>query len=454
MIKSRYYLPPLIMRTNKMRSKQLLQVLLILSLFFALSPAYAKQTLDKIIAVVNSDVISQNELDNYTRVVIADLKSKSDTALPPKSVLQEQLLNRMVMDKIQLQLAEQSGIEVDSISVSEALQQIARSDGKSMEQFKRDIESSGISFDEYRNLIRTELILQRLQAKEIAQHIVISKSDVEAFLSSPSGQDQSGTEYRLSHILILTPDTPTPNALKETQTKAEEVVANLKSGADFAKTAMTKSAGRQALNGGDLGWRTTGELPTLFVNYVPSMKVGEVVGPIRSAGGFHIIKLQDKRLANSDKRTETHVRQILIVPDQNTSSDEAKAVLAKLRYQLLNGEDFAKVAQQKSQDARTAAKGGDLGWVNEQNVLPKFYQVMSKLRNNEISEPFLTEEGWNIIQVLDRRTQHTSNEAAWNRASEMLTMRKFNEALEAWSKRIRDEARVTVLLPGAKDKQA
>lgn len=418
------------------------------------SQAYAAQLLDKVIAVVNDDVISQYELDNYTKIVVANMQAQGNNALPSKDVLQEQVLNRMILDKIQVQLAEQSGIEADSIMVSEAIQHIARQQNKNVEGLKQSIEEKGIKFDDFRQIVRNDLLVQRVQAREVAQDVVIAKSDVESFLSSPAGQDQSGTEYKLSHILLLAPESPTPSALKKVQNKAEELVTSLQQGADFHKTAMSQSSGRQALNGGDLGWRTTGELPTIFVNYVPTMKVGDIVGPIRSASGFHIIKLTDKRTSNDASKLETHVRQILIVPDSNTSSDEAKAILTSLRQQLIKGADFAKLAQKKSQDVRSAAKGGDIGWVHEKVVLPKFYEVMAKLRNNEISEPFQTDEGWYLIQVLDRRNQLTSDEAAWNRAVEVLTMRKTNEAIEAWTKRIRDEARVNILLPNQGGKQS
>jgi peptidyl-prolyl cis-trans isomerase SurA len=416
--------------------------------------SFAKQTLDQIVAIVNSDVISRYELEAHTKLVVADIKSQPNAVLPSNDVLQEQVLNRMILDQIQVQLAEQYGIEVDSITVSQALQHMAQQKGQSVEQLKHSFESRGIPFDEYRKFVRNELIIQRLQSREVAQDLAISKSDIESFLSSPAGQDNSGTEYKLSHILLLTPEPPTPASLKQVQTQAEAIVASLKNGADFQKTAMTKSAGRQALNGGDLGWRNQGEIPTMFVNYIPNMQVGDIVGPIRSAGGFHIVKLQDKR-TSTENSTETHVRHILISPNKNTSSDEAKAIVASIRKQLLKGADFAKIAAKKSQDMRSASKGGDLGWVNEESVLPQFYQAMSKLRNNEISEPFLTEDGWNLVQVLDRRTRNTSGEAAWNRALEILTIRKTNEAIESWTKRIRDEARVTILLPELnKQKQA
>lgn len=417
--------------------------------------AYAGQPLDRIVAVVNGDAISKSELDNYTKLVISDIKQTPGTSLPTKDVLQQQVLSRMVMDKIQLQLAQQYGIEVDSLTVSQAVQNIAKQQNETVESLKSSLEARGINYSDYREVIRTELIVQNLQNKEVSQEITITKADIENFLSSPAGQDHSGAEYRLSHILLPISSSPSPEALRKAQTQAEQVVAGLKKGDDFKHVAMTKSAGRQALKGGDLGWRTTGELPTLFVSYVPTMSVGEIAGPIHSSSGFHIIKLQEKRVASQDQRSETHVRQILIKPDANTSSKEAEQILRGIKQQLKKGGDFAKLAVAKSQENRTAEHGGDLGWVNEGSVLPKFYQVMVKLRNNEISEPFETEDGWHLIQVLERRTQFTSNEAAWNKAREILTVRKANEALESWSKRIRDEARVEIYLdPESTEKNA
>lgn len=409
----------------------------------------AAQVLDKVIAVVNSDVISQYELDNYSKFALANLEAQGDL-IPTKDILNEQLLSRLILDKIQLQLAEQTGIEVDSITVTEAVQHLARQKGLTLDELKSSIEQKGLPFEDYRAQVRSDLIIQRLQAREVARDVIIAKSDIENYLSSAAGQDHSGTEYRMSHILILSPEAPTPEALKQVQSKAENLVNKLQNGADFQKMAMTHSAGRQALSGGDLGWRSSGEMPTIFANYIPTMQVGDVVGPIRSSGGFHIIKLTGKRITKNEKDVETHVRQILIVPDNHTSSKEAQKTLQTIKQQVINGSDFAKIAQKKSQDLRSAAKGGDVGWVTQHSVLPTYFEQMCKLRNNEISEPFQTEEGWYLIQVLDRRTQMTSNEAAWNKAFEVLTMRKTNEAIEAWTKRIRDEARVQVL-PSTKD---
>lgn len=418
-----------------------------LGLILCLNSVSAQQ-LDRIVAVVNGDAISKTELDNYTKLVISDMKQNTGASLPSKEVLQQQILNRMVLDKIQLQMAQQYGIEVDSMTVSQAIQELARQQGESVENFRKTIESKGLNYSDYRELIKTEMIIQNLQNKEVNQNVSVSKADIENFLNSPAGQDNSGAEYKLAHILLPVPESPTPEALRKSEVQANAVVAKLKAGADFNNVAISTSAGQQALKGGDLGWRSAGEIPTLFVSHTPAMNVGDIVGPIRSSSGFHIIKLQAKRVAAESQRSETHVRQILIKTDVNTSKAEAEKALRLMKQQINKGADFAKLAIQKSQENRTAEKGGDMGWVNEETVLPRFNQVMAKLRNSEMSEPFETEEGWHLIQVLDRRTQRTSDEAAYNKAREILSIRKANESLESWTKRIRDEARVDILISG------
>jgi peptidyl-prolyl cis-trans isomerase SurA len=425
--------------------------LITLGLLVAL-PLYAGQALNRIVAIVNGDAISQTELDNYTKMIVTEMQAPG-AALPPRDVLQKQVLNRMILNKIQLQIAQQYGIEIDSLSVSQQIQNIAKQQGVSVETLRSTVEATGINYSDYREYIKTEMIIQMLQNKEVNQDVSITKADIENYLNSPAGQDNSGAEYRLSHILVALPESPTPEVLKKAQNKAEDLVAKLKSGADFKALAISNSAGRQALNGGDLGWRNAGELPSLFTTYAPSMQKGDIAGPIRSSNGFHIIKMQDKRVSSETQRTETHVRQILIKTDIHTSSAEAQRTLRLLKQQIQKGADFAKLAVAKSQENRTAEKGGDMGWVDESTVIPKFYQVMSKLRNNEVSEPFETEEGWHLVQVLERRTQRTSDEAAFNKARESIWLRKSNEALEAWSKRIYDDARIEILLDGIESKE-
>lgn len=409
--------------------------------------ANARQPLDKIVAVVNDEVISLSELARYEKVLGSRIRQQGGANLPPKAEWQKQVLNHMITEKIQLQLAKQSGIEIDSLAVTQAIQEMARVQNVSMEEFKHEIEAQGFKFNDYRDFVRVQMTLQNLHAREIGQDITVAKHEVESFLNSAAGQDQSGVEYQLGHILLALPEAPTPQVLQKSQAEAEQLVKDLRSNLDFSKTAMTKSAGRHALDGGDLGWRTAAELPTLFVNYVPEMNVGDIVGPIRTTGGLHIIKLLNKRTKDVQAGLETHVLQIVITPSNTLSSNEAKQLILDLHKQLKNGGDFAKLAQTQSHDIRSANKGGDLGWVTPAVVPESFGTVMQNLKNGELSAPFLTEEGWTLIKVLDRRSQRTSDEAAQHKAMEVLMARKSSEALEAWTKRIRDEAQVEILLP-------
>lgn len=403
----------------------------------------AREELDRIIATVNKDVISLCELDNYIKIVTLDAKEHE---LPTKDILRRQVLNKMILDKIQLQLADEYGIDVDSVVVSQSLQSMAASQNISMQELQTQIESKNVNFADYRELLKQEIIMSRLQSREVAQDVVISKSDIESYLNSPAGQDQSGTEYHLGHILLSAPEQPTPEELQKTQQEADKIVETLKNGEDFAKTAMENSSSQQALKGGDLGWRSSAELPTLFVSFVPSMNTGDIVGPIRSASGFHIIKLHDKRVGNQELLSEYHVRQILLKPNENKSDQEVEATMHKILQQLKSGSDFAKLAHKNSEETRTASKGGDMGWISKKSVLPKFYDVMSSLEENAYSEPFRTDAGWHVIQLLDKRTHYSSNEAAWNKARDVLAMRKTGEMLEVWAKRLRDEANVQIFL--------
>jgi peptidyl-prolyl cis-trans isomerase SurA len=283
--------------------------------------ANARQPLDKIVAIVNDQVISESELNKYEKVLGARIKQQGGATLPPKTEWQKQVLNHMIAEKIQLQLAKQLGIEIDGFAVSQAIEEMARVQNTTIEQLKRETEKQGFHFNDFREFIRVQMTLQSLHAREIGQDITVSKHEVESFLNSTAGQDQSGTEYQLGHILLALPEAPTPQILQKAQAEAEQLAKDLRSHLDFSKTAMTKSTGRHALNGGDLGWRTAAELPTLFVNYVPTMNVGDIVGPIRTTGGLHIIKLLDKRTKDIQAELENHVLQIVITPS-NTLTNE------------------------------------------------------------------------------------------------------------------------------------
>lgn len=406
---------------------------------------YATQSLNKIAATVGTDIITTAELSTKTNLVIKDL-TKQNINLPPIHVLERQVLNKIILDRIQLQLAKELAIEVDSTSVTQAIEELAKKQNLTFEAYKEQIQQDGINFIDFRDYIKTELTISKLQQREIGNDIRISNADLDGYLNSPIGQDHSGIEYNVGHILIATSQQSNHNLLKQAENKAINLVKELKQGKDFKQLAMANSADMLALDGGDLGWRQLHEIPSIFVKHIPMMQINQIIGPIQSASGFHIIKLHNKRLGKKPEYTEFKVRQILIKPNTKTSEQEAKATLSKLRDQIVKGQDFAKLAKKNSDELHTAAKGGDLGWISENSVVPEFWNNISKLPIGAISEPFKTSLGWHLVQILESRDLSHSKDALRHKAAEILREQKFNEMLEIWLKKIRDEAKVDVLL--------
>lgn len=435
-----------------MKSTRLFLLGLLSVLTLNIHPAYATPAskklpvLDRMVASVNSEAIAESQLNRQTQLLLVRLR-QTDTALPPMTVLRKQLLERMILEKLQLQLATQEGIDIDETTLNQALEDIAARDGLSLSQLQQFLEEQGVPFAQFKDTIKTEMMLSKIQQKEVGQQITISKAEIDHFLNSPAGQDQSGTEYRLGHILIAFPsESPSKEQQQRTQASAEKIVKELKGGANFAKVAIAKSAGQHALNGGDLDWRKTESIPTTFVKIVPALQIGEVYGPIRDSSGFHIIKLLNKRIQTADKsKEEAHIRQILIKTNEKRSDVEAQALLNKYRTQIINGVSFAALAQQHS-DEVNAAKGGDIGWVSEKAVVPEFYQEMSKLKAGEMSQPFKSSLGWHLILVLEKRPAHISSEAMRNKAMEILYQRKFDELLGSWLRQLRNDAEVEIYL--------
>ncbi len=403
--------------------------------------------LDKMVASVNSEAITESQLNQQTQLLLVRLR-QADAALPPLPVLRKQLLERMILEKLQLQLATVEGIEVDEPTLNQALQDIAARDNLALSQMQQFLEEQGIPFTQFRETIKTEITLSKIQQKEVGQHITVSKADIQHFLNSPAGLDQSGVEYRLGHILIPFPsEAPSKEQQQKTQERAEHIVKELKAGANFTKMAIAKSAGQQALNGGDLEWRKTESIPTAFVKVVPALQIGEIYGPIRDSSGLHIIKLLNKRSQQTTGKSkeQAHIRQILIKTNEKRSDSEAEALLAKLRTQIINGASFTALAQRYSEEAN-GAKGGDIGWVTEKTVVPEFNQEILKLRAGEISQPFKSTLGWHLILVVEKKNECVSSEAMRNKAMEILYQRKFDEQLISWLRHLRNDAEVEIYL--------
>jgi peptidyl-prolyl cis-trans isomerase SurA len=414
---------------------------------FATSTAKKLPVLDKMVAAVNGEAITESQLNRQTQILLTRLQQT--TTLPPMSVLQKQLLERMILEKLQLQLASQDTIDIDETTLNHALQDIAIRDGLSLSQLQQFLEEQGVSFAQFKETVKTELMLSKVQQKELGQQITISKAEIDHFLNSPAGLDQSGAEYNLGHILITFPsDSPSKAQQQKTQQHAEQIVGELKAGANFAKMAMAKSASQHALNGGDLGWRKIESIPTTFVKIAPALQIGEIYGPIRDNSGFHIIKLLNKRAQTTPagkSSAEAHVRQILIKTNEKKSDTEAQTLLTALRTRIINGTSFTTLAQQYSEEA-TATKGGDIGWVTEKGVVPEFYQAITKLKSGEISQPFKSPLGWHLVLMLEKRSAHVPSETMRNKAMEILYQRKFDELLVTWLRQLRNNAEVQTYL--------
>jgi peptidyl-prolyl cis-trans isomerase SurA len=405
------------------------------------NPPAERQVLDQIVAVVNDDVILKSELDAAVKEVSAQLREK-DTPLPPLPVLEKQVLEKLILEHLQLQLAEANGIKIDDITLNSKLQEIARENGVSLTDFRAVLEREGFDYSHFRESIRNQLTIAKLRQQMVGNRITASDQEVDNLLASLEASQMGDTEYHLAHILIATPDAASEEQIQAARQRAEKIVAKLRAGADFTQTAIAESDAPTALEGGDLGWRSAGQLPSLFVDPVKEMHPGDIHDPIRSPSGFHIIKLVEERGDERHIVNQTHVRHILLKTDAVHTNETVKVRMDQLETRLRNGEDFAMLAKSNSQDTLSAAKGGDLGWVNPGDLVPKFEEVMNNTPQGQISQPFETEFGWHILQVLGRREHDSTEEYKRSKARQLIRKRKGDEELFLWLRRLRDEAYV------------
>ncbi len=423
-------------------SRRLILLSLLLAAASSLSlHAAEREVLDGIAAVVNNDVITRGELNNRLRTVKQQLQQQR-APMPPQAVLEKQVLDRMILASLQLQLAERSGVRVDDETLNRTIARIAEENRMSLSEFRAVLEQDGYDFATFREDIRKEILISRVQQRQIADRVTISEQEIDNFLATQQAQGNAGEEFHLAHILIAVPDAASPERLRAAREKAEDTLKNLRAGADFQETAIAVSDGQQALEGGDLGWRKLAELPTLFTEAVTAMDKGGVSDVIRSASGYHIIKLLDKRNGQRQIVTQTHARHILIRPDEMTSDGTAEKQLRDARARLEQDADFAQLARELSDDTASAANGGDLGWANPGDMTPDFEKAMNVLGEGEISQPFKSNFGWHIVQVLERRRHDNTANLMRGQAREALRQRKIDEELQTWLTRLRDEAHV------------
>ncbi|MGH8474374.1 MAG: peptidylprolyl isomerase [Methylococcales bacterium] len=402
--------------------------------------------LDRIVAVVEDGVILESELNRQFSVIQAKLQA-SGTQPPVQSVLRQQVLERMIINKLQLIQAERAGMHVDDGTLQRSMAQLAKQNQMSPEQFRNAIKKEGLDYSEFLNEMRDEIMLGQLRNNLISSQIQVSDQEVEHFMQTRGKNGNSGnSRYRLGHILIATPEAASPAKIQEAKGRAEAVFAKLKGGADFGEMAVGSSDGAQGLMGGDLGWRSLAEVPTIFVDSVPKMKKGDLEGPIQSASGFHIIKLMDTQGLDKHVVTQTKVQNILLKTSDLFSDEDARKKLWSLKTRIEDGDNFGALAKAHSDDKTSALKGGDLGWVGPGVLVPSFEEAMNALAPGEVSDPVQTQFGWHLIKVLDRAERDNTDEYRKEQAREEIRKQKIEEETELWLRRLRNEAFVEIRL--------
>ena len=413
------------------------------------APAVASPTtqrsvpLDRVVAIVNDEALTQYEINEQKRAVLAQMKSQN-VAPPPADVLEKQLLERLITERAVLQFAKESGVRVDDTQVERTIARIAQDNKLSADEFRKALAQEGIAYAQYREDIRNEILIQRLREREVDARLAVSDAEVDAFLASQKVQSGGDVEYRLAHILVIVPDQASPEQIEAKRRRADEALKQIRGGAEFAQVAAGYSDAQDALQGGSLGWRAPGRLPTVFAEKVAAMKPGDVSDVLRSATGFHIVKLQETRNRNAPTVVEqTRARHILIKVNEVVSESEAKARIERIRDRIDTGAKFEEQAKLNSEDA-SSVKGGDLGWLSPGDTVPDFEAVMTKLKIGEISQPVRTQFGWHIIQVSERRTQDITAERQRDQARTALRQRKSDEAFQEWLRQTRDRAYVEI----------
>jgi peptidyl-prolyl cis-trans isomerase SurA len=397
--------------------------------------------LDRIVAIVNDDIIMQSELESRSAVVRAQL-SANQTRLPSDEILNRQVLDRLIIDSIQLQMAQQQGLKISDRQLNETLEQVASRNGMTLEQFREALIAEGQDYASAREQIRNELLLTQVQQSNVNRRIRVSEQEVQNFLASEQGQAASSPDYLLSNILIAVPEQATPQMLKTAERKALDLYQQLLEGADFAEAAVANSNAQNALNGGDLGWRKSSELPEVIATIASTLAPGEFSKPVKTSSGFIIVQMRDQRGGQAALVEQTLVSHILLKPTEIRSNTQTRAAIDDLATRLRNGEAFDQLARQYSDDSVSGSLGGDLGWTQDGQMVPEFEQVIKSTANGQVSAPFESRFGWHILWVRDRRTQDMGDEMRESRARFSIRQRKFNEELTTWLREIRAQAYV------------
>jgi len=404
-----------------------------------------EQALDRVVAIVDEDVVLESELVRRVNGVIEQLEKRKQP-LPSLKVLREQVLDRLILESLQLQMARRAGVRISDAELDATLKRVAAENKLDLDTMKAQIERDGTPWSVFREDLRHEIMIARVRNGMVARRIQISEREVENLVKLMEREGLNRSQYLLHHILLPIPENASAEEVAKVRELAQKIVSDLRNGASFEEYAVTYSKGQNALEGGSLGWRGFNQLPTLFADTVKNMKKGEISEPLRSGSGLHILRLTDKKGGfETHSVTQTHVRHILIQPNAILDDKAAYDKIMLIRDRILAGEDFAELAKEFSDDKSNAMQGGDMKWVNPGTFVPEFEKAMNKLAINELSEPVKTQFGWHLIEVLGRRDQDQTEEMKKQRAYRILQNRKFEEEVELWLRELKDQAYIKII---------
>ena len=405
----------------------------------------AQTLLDKVSVIVDKGVILESEIRELVKTV-KDNANKNNQALPSDRALRTQAIERLILDNLQMQVADRMGIRVSDPQLEQTIANIAQNQNNSVDQLRESIRKAGLDYENYRESVRKELITGEVRRANVRRRIYITPQEISTLVSLIEEQGNEQAEYRLGHILIGFPPEPTDDDITAARNRADKVLNLLNSGSDFAKIAIASSSGPKALDGGDMGWLNINSMPTLFAEVIQGKETDNLVGPIRSGAGFHILKIMETRGVEVAKLEEINARHILIKPSIILSEQKAQSILLEFKAQILEGTaEFADLAKKHSEDPGSAIKGGDLGWADPNMYVPAFKDALMQLAKDEISEPVRSVHGWHLMQLLDRRVDDITDRKKQDKAYQLIYNRKFAEETDAWIREMREEAFIEVL---------
>tara|TARA_R100001509_G_scaffold165618_1_gene148252 strand:+ start:2138 stop:3400 length:1263 start_codon:yes stop_codon:yes gene_type:complete len=412
------------------------------TLLLSLQSRAQMEMLDQVVAIVDDDVIMASELRERVQSITQTLQTRG-AELPPEDVLIRETLDRLILESLQLQLAQRVGVRISDAQLNAAMERVAAQNRMSLEEFRQALEAQGESFTAMREQVRREMLIQQVQRGNVNQRIQLSEQEVENFLESSEGQKLVQPEYRVLHALLPLDPEASEVEVQAAREHVQSLLRRIRAGEDFGEV-VSASGGEYTFTGGDLGWRKLEDMPSLFADVAPELDKGETSDPIRSPSGWHLVHMADRQGGGEQIVSQTRVRHILIRPSEILTPEEAREKVAELKSRIEAGEDFAELAREHSEDIGSATEGGDLGWTMPGQMVPEFEAAMNDTPVGELSEPVRSQFGWHLLEVLERREQDMSQQAMKNRAMEVLHQRKYEEELDAWLRKLRDEAFVDI----------